>query len=101
MRKILPFLLLLAMLPAMAAKVKVTVRAYTGHGRTATGATPHRGTCAGPRKWLGRYIHVPGMGWYKVTDVCRSGIDLWMPTRKKCLSWGRRTLTVRVERHRR
>lgn len=96
MRKFLPILLLLLTLPVYAGHVRVTVSAYHSHRRTATGTYPHHGTCAGPRSWLGCYVRVPGMGLFKVTDVCRRGIDIWLPTHKACHRWGRRVLTVRV-----
>jgi len=96
---IVPLLLLLA-LPVSAVKVRTAVRAYHRHSRTATGTRPHRGTCAAPRRWLGCYVKIPGKGCYKVTDVCRRGIDIWLPTAKACKRWGCRVMTVRIE-HRR
>ncbi|HEX2952237.1 MAG TPA: hypothetical protein VHV83_22105 [Armatimonadota bacterium] len=96
MRKFVVLLILLLTLPALAGKVRTTVSAYHSHRRTATGGYPHKGTCAGPKSWLGCYVHVPGMGVFKVTDTCRRGIDIWLPSRKACKRWGRRVLTVRV-----
>jgi 3D (Asp-Asp-Asp) domain-containing protein len=95
----LPVLFLLCLsCPPLAVSSRVRVSAYCHRHRTATGGTPHRGTCAGPKSWLGCYVHVPGKGVYKVTDTCRHGFDLWMPSRKACRRWGHRTLSVRVER---
>jgi hypothetical protein len=77
--------------------VRMQVTAYCHRGRTATGTRGHVGTCAGPRRLLGRRVWV--CGWpYRVTDVCPAGaIDLWMPTRAQCLKWGRRSLVVEIE----
>jgi 3D (Asp-Asp-Asp) domain-containing protein len=85
------------MLPLQAVKVRVMVSAYHKHTRTATGGRPHRGICAAPRRWLGCYVKIKGMGSYKVADTCRHGIDIWLPTRKACKRWGRRIMTVRIE----
>lgn len=76
---------------------RMDVTAYCLPGRTATGTRGHVGTCAGPRRLLGRRVRV--CGWpYQVTDICPAGhLDLWLPTRAQCMRWGRRTLPVEIE----
>ncbi|HEY3376590.1 MAG TPA: hypothetical protein VGL77_03765 [Armatimonadota bacterium] len=94
----IPLLLVMLCCPVQAGRVRVMVSAYHSNHRTATGTRPHARTCAGPRKWLGCYVKIPGMGTYKVTDTCRRGLDLWLPSRQACHRFGRRRLLVSVER---
>lgn len=76
----------------------MTVTAYHSHHCTATGTRPHRGMCAASRGLLGRRIHVQGVGWLVVEDICprRGVIDVWMPSKAHCRRWGRRVVKVRM-----
>jgi hypothetical protein len=74
---------------------RYTVTAYCHRSRTALGTRPHLGTCAGPRRYLGRYVRIGGQR-YRVEDTCGRGFDIWMPTRKACLKFGRRRLDVQI-----
>jgi 3D (Asp-Asp-Asp) domain-containing protein len=88
---------LMSAFPAHARTVRnVRVTAYHSHRTTSGGSKPHRGTCAAPGRWHGYDIHIPGVGWRRVTDTCRHGVDIWMPNAKACKRWGRRSLTIRV-----
>lgn len=98
MRKIILFTLALLTLPAFADTIRTTVSAFHSNNRSATGERHRQGTCAGPRALIGCTIQVPGMGEYLVIDVCKRGFDLWMPSRRACIQFGRKTLAVTVIR---
>lgn len=72
-----------------------TVAAYCLRSRTAMGTKPRIGVCAGPRHLLGRYVRIAGWR-YRVEDVCRQGFDIWLPTKKACLKFGRRQMSVQI-----
>ncbi len=71
-------------------------------GLTSTGSTAHVGTIAAdPKKFpFGTKIIVPGYGHGRVEDIGGAikgdHIDLWFPSHKEALQWGKRVLTVTV-----
>ena len=71
------------------------ITAYCLRNRTASGTKPRDGICAGPRHLLGRYVRIAGRR-YRVEDTCRRGFDIWFPTRKACLQFGRKRLNVQI-----
>ena len=71
------------------------VSAFCQRSRTALGTHPHLGTCAGPRRLLGRYVRIGGVR-YRVEDTCTRGFDIWLPTRRACARFGRKRLSVVV-----
>jgi len=78
----------------------VRVTAYHSRRKTSGGSKPHAGTCAAPARWHGYYIKIPGVGWRRVTDTCRHGVDIWFSSAQACKRWGRKRMTIRVEAHR-
>ena len=93
----------------MALKAQFT--AYCGRGRTANGSRPNEHTCAAPKEIpFGTKIKVGGTGTkfdgriYTVTD--RGGaikkvndryiFDLWLPSNKECINFGRRNGTATI-----
>lgn len=66
------------------------ITAYCDTGRTALGTRGKPGTCAASRGLLRHWIAIQGIGRFKVTDVCpkRNTIDIFIPSRKKCLLFG-------------
>lgn len=83
-------------LPGLAKVYLITTYCHTS--RTVLGTRPHAGTCAGPRKYLGRYVRIGGHR-YRVEDVCARGFDIWLPSRKVCKQFGRRRMSVRIGGH--
>jgi 3D (Asp-Asp-Asp) domain-containing protein len=73
-------------------------------GITADGSKAKKGTIAADtrRYGFGTIMHVPGYGWGEVHDtgsaIKGNRIDLFFPSHKKALEWGRKTLKVRVYR---
>lgn len=86
-------LFILAMVPATARTY--TISAYSHRGKTALGTRTRHGICAGPRKYLGRYVRIGGKR-YRVEDVCGRGFDIWMPTHRACQQFGRKRMTVMI-----
>ena len=95
-------------------EMRVTATAYSpgcpiqGTGwRTATGRHAGRpGVAVDPKIIpLGSYVHVPGYGRLLADDtggaIRGTRIDIRLTSRGDCLRFGRRTLTVRVERRKR
>ena len=88
--------LLLCCAPLLPAAARsYTITAYCHRSKTALGTRPRPGVCAGPRHLLGRYVRIGGTR-YRVEDTCRTGFDIWMPTRKACLKFGRQRLNVQI-----
>jgi len=71
-------------------------------GITADGTRARKGTIAADttRYPFGTRMYVPGYGWGVVHDrgsgIKGNHIDVWFPSRKKALKWGRKTLKVTV-----
>ncbi len=70
---------------------------------TYSGEPPVPGeTAAGHVSRLGRTVFVPGMGFYRINDigglVGEYNLDLVFASRQDALRWGRKTLTVVIER---
>jgi len=68
-------------------------------GITASGARAKKGTIAAdPRYPFGTKIYVPGYGWGEVQDrgsaIRGDRLDVFFPSRKEALEWGRQTLNV-------
>lgn len=82
------------------------ITAYHDRGVTASGCRSGPGQCAAPA-WVpfGSRVHVPGVGWLRVTDRTArrfraNTVDVWLPTHRKCIKFGVRYLPVRIERRR-
>ena len=73
-------------------------------GITADGTRARKGTIAADTSIypFGTRMYVPGYGWGEVHDrgsaVKGDHIDVWFPSRKKALQWGRKVLEVTVVR---
>ncbi len=73
-------------------------------GITADGSKAKKGTIAADTRLypFGTIMYVPGYGWGEVHDtgakIKGNRIDLFFPSHRKALEWGRRTLKVRVYR---
>lgn len=73
-------------------------------GITADGSKARKGTIAADtrRYPFGTIMHVPGYGWGVVHDTGRAikgnRIDLFFPSHKKALKWGRKKVRVKVYR---
>ncbi len=71
-------------------------------GKTASGVMARRGTIAADTDVFpfGTWIFVPGYGYGRVEDrggaIKGNRIDLYFPTRKQALKWGRRNVVCRV-----
>jgi 3D (Asp-Asp-Asp) domain-containing protein len=86
--------------------VAMTATAYAQHGTTRSGAQTRRGIIAAdPRVLpLGTKVHVSGAGRYSGQYVVKDTgskikgrrIDLFMPSRREAMKFGRRDVTVRV-----
>src|ERR1041385_9056704 len=75
--------------------------AYCLRGKTASGLKPHRGLVAANSLPLGTKIHLDAgtyTGTYVVADrgVTGKRVDIWVPTRKEALIFGRRTVKLTV-----
>lgn len=81
---------------------KVEALAYCFTTRTSCGTRPTYGTIAVDPRVIpyGSKIYVPGYGWGKALDTGSSirgnKIDIWLPTYKQCINWGRRWVTIKV-----
>lgn len=75
-------------------------------GITADGSKAKQGTIAADTRLypFGTILYVPGYGWGEVQDrgaaIKGNRIDLFFSSHKKALEWGRRTVKVKVYRHR-
>ena len=71
-------------------------------GITATGTKAGWGTIAADTRYypFGTIMYVPGYGWGRVEDVGGAikdhHIDLFFPTHKEALEWGRQQKTIKV-----
>jgi 3D (Asp-Asp-Asp) domain-containing protein len=82
--------------------IEATAYTYSGH-RTFTGTVPSRGTVAvdpriiplGTRLWVEGYG--PGVACDTGGAIRGRRVDLYMASRGECISWGRRTVRVRIE----
>ncbi len=82
-------------------EVKMSVSAYSGEGKTASGRPTGPGICAcGPRYPFGTRFEVPGVGTCVCYDrgsaVSNKHLDIWMPTWEQAKAFGRKSLTVTV-----
>lgn len=80
---------------------EMSVSAYSGEGKTASGHPTGPGVCAcGPRYPFGTRFDVPGVGTCVCYDrgslVTNNHLDLWVPTWEEAKAFGRKTLTVTV-----
>ncbi len=82
--------------------VRLRVTAYCDRGRTASGRMAGPGQCAAPA-WVpfGSKVCVDGKV-YVATDRTakrfrQNTVDIWMPTRQRCMNWGVRYIDVRIE----
>lgn len=73
------------------------------HGTiTATGTRPAKGTIAVDPAVIpyGTKLHVEGYGYGKALDcggaINGKIIDVWLDSYEECISWGRRTVKVRI-----
>lgn len=78
-------------------RLEVTCYLATGH-RTASGVWPREGMAASNLFRFGTRVVVPGLGEVVVTDRVGWGsdLDVFMDSRSRCLSFGRRRLEVVV-----
>jgi 3D (Asp-Asp-Asp) domain-containing protein len=71
-------------------------------GQTASGRMAHHGTIAADtnRYPFGTIMHVPGYGYGRVEDrgggIRGDHIDIYFPSHKQALLWGKKQLTVKV-----
>jgi 3D (Asp-Asp-Asp) domain-containing protein len=71
-------------------------------GITASGTRVHWGTIAADTNFypFGTIMHIPGYGWGRVEDIGGaikgSHIDLYFPSHKKALTWGRKWQEVKI-----
>lgn len=71
-------------------------------GITASGTIADWGTIAADTRYypFGTIMHVPGYGWGRVEDIGGDikglHIDLYFPTHRQALHWGREWKTVRI-----
>ncbi len=85
---------------AAGSTITVTSTGYAIRGRTATGVPTAPGVVAVDPALipLGTRLTIPGYGTGVAADtggaVHGYVIDLWFPTLKQALAWGRRTVTV-------
>lgn len=103
--KILTLLTILIFSPIMAtsdAATRYEATAYSLRGRTASGEFVREGIIAADPKVLpiGTRVAIRGMGEYVVKDTGRliKGriIDIWMPSRRQALQFGRRKVYLTV-----
>lgn len=103
--KILTLLTILIFLPIMAtsdAATRYEATAYSLRGRTASGEFVREGIIAADPKVLpiGTRVAIRGMGEYVVKDTGRlikgKRIDIWMPSRRQALQFGRRKVYLTV-----
>ncbi|MGQ9698282.1 MAG: 3D domain-containing protein [Armatimonadota bacterium] len=82
--------------------LRVEATAYCLPGRTRMGTPVRKGVVAVDPKVipLGSVLYVEGYGWGRAEDtgaaIKGNRIDVWLPTRKEALEWGRKTVTVYV-----
>lgn len=82
--------------------VTVTATGYTLRGRTATGMQTAPGVIAVDPSVipLGTRLKIPGYGTAIAADtggaVHGNVIDLWFPTARQALAWGRQTVTITI-----
>ena len=74
-------------------------------GITASGTRARKGTIAADTRYYpyGTVMHIPGYGKGVVEDIGSAiqgpdRIDVYFPTRKRALKWGRQTLSVGIKR---
>jgi 3D (Asp-Asp-Asp) domain-containing protein len=78
--------------------------AYSLKGKTASGDRTRHGIIAADRRVLplGTKVHIQGMGEYTVKDtggaIKGNRIDIWMPSRKAAMQFGRRKVQVKIIR---
>ncbi|MBS2039430.1 3D domain-containing protein [bacterium] len=88
--------------PAADQSLPVEVTAYCLKGRTSSGRATGPGVLAVDPAIipLGSRVYVPGYGWGTAADTCpRAGVvDVWLPDQDRCLVWGSRRLTVKVQK---
>lgn len=79
--------------------LNATAYTWTGH-RTASGLWPRRGLAASNLFPLGTVLDVEGFGRVVVEDRigCCSQLDIFFPTERECVRFGRRQLQVEVVR---
>ena len=84
--------------------VSLNVTAYCLQGTTATGVRVHHGIVAvDPAQFqFGTTLYVPGYGFSNAQDdgpaITQNHLDLWMPSCKEAVEWGRRQIEVEVLR---
>ncbi len=82
-------------------QVELSVSAYSGQGKTASGRPTGPGICAcGPRYPFGTRFDIPGVGTCVCYDrgsaVTNNHLDIWVPSWEEAKAFGRKTLTVTV-----
>ena len=82
--------------------ITVTATGYALRGRTSTGMPTAPGVVAVDPSVipLGTRLTIPGYGTGIAADtggsVHGNAIDLWFPTTRQALAWGRRTVTITI-----